>query len=601
MTDTATQMNDAADALGSLPQWDLGDLYPGRESRELKRDLTRSEKEAKAFRAKYEGKLADLKGNALAEAIAAYEAIQETLGRIMSYAQLVYSGDMTDPEIARFYQTMQERSTAISTDVLFFTLEINHLEDADLEKKMATPELARYAPWLRDVRAGREHQLSDELERMLHEKYVAGRAAWVRLFDETMAALRFPFEGDSLTSAEILDKLTSPDGAKREAAAKSLGRVLGENTRVFGLITNTLAKDKQIEDSWRQFSRPVSSRNLANFVEDEVVDALVEAVKRAYPKLSHRYYALKAKWLGQPKLAFWDRNAPLPEDDNRLIAWDEARETVLSAYAAFSSDLADVGRCFFDSDWIDAPVRAGKAPGAFAHPTVPSAHPYLLLNYQGRTRDVMTLAHELGHGVHQVLAGKQGHLMADTPLTLAETASVFGEMLTFRAVLEAESDTTRRKVLLAGKVEDMLNTVVRQIAMHEFERRVHDRRREAELTAEELGEIWLDTQRESLGPALAFDEEYQYYWAYIPHFIHVPFYVYAYAFGDCLVNSLYAVYQNAAEGFAEKYLDMLRAGGTKRHKELLAPFGLDASDPAFWDKGLGVVAGFIDELEAMED
>ena len=601
MTDTAMQTNDTADALGSLPQWDLADLYPGRESKELKRDLARSEKDAKAFRATYEGKLADLEGKALAEAIAAYEAIQETLGRIMSYAQLVYSCDMTDPEIGRFYQTMQEQSTAISTEVLFFTLEINHLEDDDLEKKMAAPDLARYAPWLRDVRAGREHQLSDELERMLHEKYVAGRAAWVRLFDETMASLRFPFDGESLTSAEILDKLTSPDGAKRETAAKSLGRVLGENTRVFGLITNTLAKDKQIEDGWRQFSRPVSSRNLANFVEDEVVDALVEAVKRAYPKLSHRYYALKAKWLGQPKLAYWDRNAPLPEDDNRLIAWDEARDTVLSAYAAFSSDLADVGRRFFDSDWIDAPVRAGKAPGAFAHPTVPSAHPYLLLNYQGRTRDVMTLAHELGHGVHQVLAGKQGHLMADTPLTLAETASVFGEMLTFRAVLEAESDTTQRKVLLAGKVEDMLNTVVRQIAMHEFERRVHDRRREAELTAEELGEIWLDTQRESLGPALAFDREYQYYWAYIPHFIHVPFYVYAYAFGDCLVNSLYAVYQNAAEGFAEKYLDMLRAGGTKRHKELLAPFGLDASDPAFWDKGLGVVAGFIDELEAMED
>jgi len=601
MTDTALQMNDTAGALGSLPQWDLSDLYPGRDSRELKRDLARSEKNAKAFRAQYEGKLAELEGAVLAEAIAAYEAIQETLGRIMSFAQLVYSGDMTDPEIARFYQTMQEQSTAISTEVLFFTLEINHLEDDDLDKKMAAPDLARYAPWLRDVRAGREHQLSDELERMLHEKYVAGRAAWVRLFDETMATLRFPFEGETLTSAEILDKLTSPDGAKREAAAKSLGRVLGENTRIFGLITNTLAKDKQIEDGWRQFSRPVSSRNLANFVEDEVVDALVEAVKRAYPKLSHRYYALKAKWLGQPKLAYWDRNAPLPEDDNRLIAWDEARETVLSAYAAFSSDLADVGRRFFESDWIDAPVRAGKAPGAFAHPTVPSAHPYLLLNYQGRTRDVITLAHELGHGVHQVLAGKQGHLMADTPLTLAETASVFGEMLTFRAVLEAESDTTRRKVLLAGKVEDMLNTVVRQIAMHEFERRVHDRRREAELTAEELGEIWLDTQRESLGPALALDEEYQYYWAYIPHFIHVPFYVYAYAFGDCLVNSLYAVYQNAADGFAEKYLDMLCAGGTKRHKELLAPFGLDASDPAFWDKGLGVVAGFIDELEAMED
>ncbi|MGF1612171.1 MAG: M3 family oligoendopeptidase [Kiloniellales bacterium] len=599
MTDAAVEVSRAEEPLGSLPEWDLSDLYPGTDSKALQDGLAGSEREAKAFRARYEGKLAGLDGALLGEAIAAYEAIQETLGRIMSYAQLVYSGDMSDPEIGRFYQTMQERTTAISTEVLFFTLELNRLEEAELAAKLEAPALAHYEPWLRDLRAMRDYQLSDELERLLHEKYVAGRAAWTRLFDETMAALRFAFKGKQLTSAEILDKLTSPEAGDRKAAAKSLGAVLGENTRVFALITNTLAKDKQIEDAWRGFARPVSSRNLANLVEDEVVDALVAAVKGSYPRLSHRYYALKARWLGKKTLPYWDRNAPLPEDDNRLIGWDEARDTVLDAYGAFSPDLATVGRRFFEAPWIDAPVRAGKAPGAFAHPTVPSAHPYLLLNYQGRTRDVMTLAHELGHGVHQVLAGPQGHLMADTPLTLAETASVFGEMLTFRAVLDAESDATRRKVLLAGKVEDMLNTVVRQIAMHEFERRLHDQRRERELTAKELGAIWLETQRESLGEALQFDEEYQYFWAYIPHFIHVPFYVYAYAFGDCLVNSLYAAYQNASEGFAEKYLEMLKAGGTKRHKELLAPFGLDASDPAFWSKGLGVIAGFIDELEAL--
>ncbi len=587
--------------LGALPEWDLADLYAGPQSAGLARDLDRTEKAAERFRARYQDKLAGLPGAELAEALAVYEDLQETLGRVMSYAQLVYSGDMTDPEIGRFYQTMQERTTAISTEMLFFTLELNRLEQDLLDARLAESEaLARYRPWLRDVRAFREHQLSDDLERLLHEKHVAGRAAWVRLFDETMAGLRFPLDGAQLTSAEVLHKLSDRDPAQREAAAMSLGRVLGENERTFALITNTLAKDKAIEDDWRRFARPVSSRNLANFVEDEVVNALVAAVREAYPRLSHRYYRLKARWLGRRRLDYWDRNAPLPEAEERLVPWPEARRTVLEAYGSFSPELADLGRRFFESAWIDAPVRPGKAPGAFAHPTVPSAHPYLLLNYQGRTRDVMTLAHELGHGVHQVLAAPQGQLLADTPLTLAETASVFGEMLTFRSVLGAEHDPAQRKVLLAGKVEDMLNTVVRQIAFHEFERQVHDRRRGGELTADELGDIWMEIQKESLGPALRFDDDYRVFWAYIPHFIHVPFYVYAYAFGDCLVNSLYAVYQDAADGFADKYLDMLKVGGTLRHKELLAPFGLDASDPDFWAKGLSVIAGFIDELEQAE-
>ena len=599
MNDAAVPSSPEKEALGELPRWDLSDLYTDRDSKQLKSDLTWCEKAAKAFRKDFEGKLAALSGSEIGAAVKRYEEIREKLGRIMSYAQLVYSGDVSDPEIGRFYQTMQERTTEISTELLFFTLELNRLEPKSLEEKVKAPELEPYAPWLRDLRVVREYQLSDELERLLHEKYVAGRAAWTRLFDETMAALRFPFGDERLTSAEILNKLTSPDGQARRSAAESLGRVLGENIRVFALITNTLAKDKEIEDKWRGYSRPVSSQNLANLVEDEVVEALVDAVKAGYPRLSHRYYALKAKWMGAERLPYWDRNAPLPEDIDRVIPWDEARETVLDAYQDFSSDLADVGRRFFESDWIDAPVQPGKSPGAFAHPTVPSVHPYLLLNYQGRVRDVMTLAHELGHGVHQVLAGGQGHLMADTPLTLAETASVFGEMLTFRSMLRAEDDPVRRKVMLASKVEDMLNTVVRQIAMHEFESQVHDRRRQGELTADDLGAVWTETQRASLGPALAFDDDYRFYWAYIPHFIHVPFYVYAYAFGDCLVNSLYAVYEQAADGFAEKYLEMLRAGGTKRHKELLAPFGLDASDPAFWSKGLDVIAGFIDELEEM--
>jgi len=599
MSKPAAQAAPRTEDLGDLPSWDLADLYPGPDSAELKRDFDAIAARAKDFAEAYKGRLADLDGAALGGAIAEYEAVEEALGRIGSYAQLLYSGDMSDSKIGRFYQGAQERLTDISAHTLFFTLELNRMDEAVLEAKMAAPDLARYRPWLRDLRALREHQLADELERLLHEKYVVGRAAWVRLFDETMAALRFPLGDKSLTNAEIVNKLFERDGKVRKAAAKSLGRVLGDNQRVFALITNTLAKDKEIEDSWRGYPRPVSSRNLANLVEDEVVDALVAAVRDAYPRLSHRYYALKARWFGVKKLPYWDRNAPLPDDTDRAVPWDEARETVLSAYAAFSPDLAKVGQRFFERPWIDAGLRPGKAPGAFAHPTVPSVHPYLLLNYQGRTRDVMTLAHELGHGVHQVLAGPQGQLMSDTPLTLAETASVFGEMLTFRAMLARETDPGRRKTMLAGKVEDMLNTVVRQIAMHEFETRVHDERRTGELLPERLGEIWLDTQRESLGPALHFEDEYRNYWAYIPHFIHVPFYVYAYAFGDCLVNSLYSVYEQASDGFAEKYLDMLRAGGTKRHRELLAPFGLDASDPDFWARGLSVIEGFVDELEAL--
>jgi oligoendopeptidase F len=605
MRAVAAEQGGAPAGLGALPEWDLSDLYPGRDSPELMNDLAASEREAAGLRERCEGKLATLSGAALGAAIASYERLQETLGRVMSYAYLVYAGDMGDAEIGRFFQTMQERVNAITSTILFFTLELNRIDDKTLAEKMADSALAHYAPWLRDTRAFRPYQLADDIEKLLHEKSISGRSAWVRLFDETMAGLRFPWEskggegGKSLTSAEVLHRLSDHDGAVRKKAADVLGKVLAQNVRGFALITNTLAKDKETEDRWRGFKRPISSRNLQNFVEDEVVDALIAAVRSAYPSLSHRYYRLKAKWFGVAQLESWDRNAPLPDEDDRIIPWPEAQRTVLEAYGAFSKELAAIGSRFFAARWIDAPVRPGKAPGAFAHPTVPSAHPYLLLNYQGKQRDVMTLAHELGHGVHQILAGAQGTLMSDTPLTLAETASVFGEMLTFRALLAAETDPKRRKIMLAGKVEDMLNTVVRQIAFVEFERRVHDERRESELTPDRLCEIWLDIQRESLGPAIKLDGLYKYYWTYIPHFIHSPFYVYAYAFGDCLVNSLYAVYQGAAPGFAEKYLTMLRAGGTLRHKELLAPFGLDAADPAFWQKGISVIAGFIDELEAL--
>ena len=585
------------DAAAALPEWDLADLYPAPDSKELAAALDGAERDAAAFAETYTGKLAGLSGAALAESIAAIERIEEVLGRVMSYAQLLFSGDSNDPAVGQFYQSMTERVTAISSHLIFYTLELNRLDDALLERLLADPKLARYRPWLNDLRVFRPHQLDDQLEKLLHEKEVTGRSAWSRLFDETIAALRVNLGGEELTVSAALNKLSDQDRAVREAAGRAIGETFGKNVRLFSLITNTLAKDKEIIDAWRRYPRPESYRNRANMVEDAVVDALVTAVTSDFPRLSHRYYTMKAKWLGLPKLQHWDRNAPLPGDLDTEITWPEARRRVLDAYGAFSPELAEVGARFFERPWIDAALRPGKSGGAFAHPTVPSAHPYLLLNYHGKARDVMTLAHELGHGVHQVLAAEQGYLMAGTPLTLAETASVFGEMLTFRAMLDAERDPARRRIMLAGKVEDMLNTVVRQIAFYRFESLLHAERQKGELVAERIGEIWMQVQTESLGPAFEFTPEYRVFWSYVPHFIHTPFYVYAYAFGDCLVNALYAVFQSGHPGFQQKYLDMLRAGGTKRHKELLAPFGLDATDPAFWRKGLDIIAGFIDELE----
>ena len=591
--------------LGDLPEWNLSDLYPGLDSDAFNADLARADAECRAIAGSYRGKLAELaKGpdapQTLAAAVRRYEAIEDLLGRLMSYAGLVYSGDTTDPKRAKFYGDTQERLTAASSELLFFGLELNRIDDAVIDEAMKTEPLAHYRPWIEDLRKDKPHQLDDRIEQLFHEKSVTSRSAWNRLFDETIASLRFTVRGEELPIEPTLNKLQDPDESLRKDASDALARTFKANLRTFTLITNTLSKDKEISDRWRGFQDVADSRHLANRVEREVVEALVSAVREAYPRLSHRYYALKAKWFGKVSLDHWDRNAPLPKVEQRTIPWKEARETVLSAYSAFSPRMADIARRFFDESWIDAPTRPGKAPGAFAHPTVPSAHPYVLLNYQGKPRDVMTLAHELGHGVHQVLAAPNGPLMAPTPLTLAETASVFGEMLTFRRLLDQTRDPIQRKAMLAAKVEDMINTVVRQIAFYAFERKVHLERRKGELTAEQLCELWMSVQDESLGPAIRLGPGYETFWTYIPHFVHSPFYVYAYAFGDCLVNSLYGVYQNANQGFVERYFAMLSAGGTKHHSELLAPFGLNARDPAFWQIGLSMIEGLIKELEEFE-
>jgi len=590
--------------LQNLPEWNLGDLYSGIDSPEFSRDIAECKERAEKFENNFAGKLQDLlrkNPRDLAMAIAEYEQIEERMGRIMSYAGLVYAGDTSSPANAKFYGDAQEQMTSAGSHLLFFTLEINRLDDKELtQSTKADASLAYYEPWLSDLRKDKPYQLDENIEQLLHEKSVTGRAAWNRLFDETMSGLRFAIDGEEYPVSTALNFLQDGDRAKRKEAALEVSRVLNDNIRTFSLITNTLAKDKEISDRWRGFEDIADSRHLANRVERDVVDALVEAVREAFPQLSHRYYDMKAKWLGLEVMEHWDRNAPLPKSDERVIGWDEARDTILDAYSGFAPEMANIARDFFDKNWIDAPARAGKSPGAFAHPTVPSAHPYILMNYLGKPRDVMTLAHELGHGVHQVLAGGQGALMAQTPLTLAETASVFGEMLTFRSLLAKCQTDEERKAMLAQKVEDMLNTVVRQIAFYMFERKVHEARKNGELTSDDLGDLWISVQGESLGPVFNFGDDYRPYWSYIPHFIHSPFYVYAYAFGDCLVNSLYAVYENADTGFQEKYFDLLKAGGTKHHSELLKPFGLDASNPDFWKKGLSMISGLIDELEVLE-
>ncbi|ABQ38749.1 M3 family oligoendopeptidase [Bradyrhizobium sp. BTAi1] len=594
----------AKTGIGTLPEWNLGDLYMGIDAPEIAHDLAKMDAECVAFETDYKGKLAehvarDDGGEWLAAAVRRYEAIDDLAGRLGSFAGLAHAGDSVDPAISKFYGDISERLTAASTHLLFFPLELNRIDDAVIERAMETPALGHYRPWIEDLRKDKPYQLEDRVEQLFHEKSQTGYSAWNRLFDQTIAGLRFQVGGKELAIEPTLNFLQDRDGAKRKAAAEALAKTFKANERTFALITNTLAKDKDISDRWRGFQDVADSRHLNNRVEREVVDALVASVRAAYPKLSHRYYQLKARWFKKKKLAHWDRNAPLPFAANATIAWPDAKNMVLTAYRGFSPEMADIAQRFFDQSWIDAPVRPGKAPGAFSHPTTPSAHPYVLMNYQGKPRDVMTLAHELGHGVHQVLAARQGALMAPTPLTLAETASVFGEMLTFKRLLSETRDAKQRQALLAGKVEDMINTVVRQIAFYSFERAVHTERKNGELTAERLGQIWLSVQTESLGEAIEIKPGYENFWMYIPHFIHSPFYVYAYAFGDCLVNSLYAVYEHAAEGFAERYLAMLAAGGTKHYSELLAPFGLDAKDPKFWDGGLSVIAGMIDELERM--
>ena len=588
----------------SCPTWDLTDLYDGIADGAIAADIAACRQEAEQLEAAWQGRLADADGAALAGLIADYERILEMLGKAQSHAQLLFAASTTDSQIARHHQSIREASADIGARLLFIELELAALDDAHVTQLLDTPALAVWQPWLRRVRAWAPHQLAPDMERMLAERAPSGRGAWVRLFDETAAALRFPFGGADVTEAEILNALSSPNGDERRAAGETLSTTLKDNERLLSLVLNTIAKDKEVEDRWRGFARPVDSRNLDNDVDDDTVDALVGAVDSRNADLAHRYYRLKAGWMGGETINWWDRNAPLPGGDDRQFSWGEARQLVLDSFAGFDQQMAEQAEPFFSRNWIDAEPRAGKSSGAFSHPVTPSAHPYILMNFSGKSRDVMTLAHEMGHGIHQRLAADRGYLMSDTPLTLAETASVFAEMLAFRRLVDSADNPAIRRRLLAGKVEDMLNTVVRQIAFHNFETRFHDARRNAELTAEEISDIWMETQRAALGPSVVTGDDYRPIWGYIPHFVHTPFYVYAYAFGDCLVNALWQSYQLAQAGgqaadFVTGYRNLLQAGGTERYDVALQRFDLDPRDPAFWSLGLDMISGMIDELEGL--
>ena len=586
--------------LGQLPDWNLNDLYTATDAKELIRDLNWLEKECNEFAKSYEGKLHTLSDKEMLTCIVRNEKISSISGRIISYAGLLYYQKTTDADRAKFLSDMQEKITVFTTKLVFFSLEINSLEDEFLDKLFTkNDQLARYKPVFEKIRAMKPYQLNDEIEKFLHDLGIVGDA-WEKLFDETIAGLTFKIGDESLNIEATLNLLTDQNRENREKATRELARVFSENIKVFTRVHNTQAKEKEIIDRWRGMPTAQMGRHLANQVEPEVVEALRNAVVKAYPEISHRYYELKRKWLGLEIMQVWDRNAPLPMESNKLVTWDEAQKVVTGAYTNFDSRMSDLIKPFFNEGWIDAGVKPGKAPGAFAHPTVTDVHPYIMLNYLGKPRDVMTLAHELGHGVHQVLASSQGQMLSSTPLTLAETASVFGEMLTFQQMLDQSSDKNERKVLLANKVEDMINTVVRQIAFYDFECKLHNARRSGELTPSDINSLWMSVQSESLGPAFEFVDGYETFWSYIPHFVHSPFYVYAYAFGDGLVNALYATYKENPKGFEDKYFNLLSAGGSKHHKELLKPFDLDASDPKFWTKGLSMISGMIDELETFE-
>jgi oligoendopeptidase F len=583
-----------------LPIWNLSEIYKDIKDPNIGKDIKEISKLSNEFLKKWKGRIKELSATDFVNCIEKYQAINESIYKIGTHSSLTFATNMEDPEISRYNSSISDQITEILSSLIFFTLELSKIDDKTIESWMKENSAQKWQPFITILRKRNPYLLDPLVEEILIEKSATGRAAWVRLFDETSAALRFPFRKDLLSEAEILNLLSDSDPENRKIAGKSLSDILDKNKRIFAMILNVISRDRYIEDNKRGFQRIMSSRNLDNDVEDEVVDALVNTVDKAMPKLTHRYYKWKAKQFGKNKLDWWDRNAPLPQTSENPIKWVDAKNIILDSFSSFHPKISNLAELFFKNNWIDASVRQGKASGAFAHPSVPSLHPYILVNYQGKIRDVMTLAHELGHGVHQILAAKNGLLMAETPLTLAETASVFGEMLVFRKLLD-ESSVEQKKQLLAGKIEDMLNTVARQIGFHQFEVKFHEARIKSELTPDEISDIWMETQSHAVGPYVNLNKDYRVLWGYIPHFVHTPFYVYAYAFGDSLVNALWYAYQQSdKDEFSKKYIDMLSSGGTKSHNDLLKSFNLSAYEDSFWDKGITMITSLMDELEELK-
>jgi oligoendopeptidase F len=587
----------------ALPQWDLGDLYAGRDDPRIEADLARAKADNDALvtlKGRFTANRGDarLLGELLDNGVKLYEAATNGLWSVGAYAGLASSTARNDPAWSKFEGDLRARSAQIAAESLFFTLEINELDDNEIEAAFrAHKPAARWRPWIRRVRLSRPHELSPDLERMLIDRGPAV-ANWSRLSEETLAALTAKVGRETLTLSETLNRLSDPDGARRKQAAAGLAKSLADRTPTLALCLNTLAFEKQVEDRWRKYPDPAASRHIANEVHADAVAALEAAVVEAYGPVSHRYYRLKAKAMGRDVLDQWDRNAPLDTAQPRTYGWDEAKGMVLESFSALAPKFADTAQAFFAHPWIDARPRPGKQSGAYSHPVTADRHPYVFLNYMGERRDVLTLAHELGHAVHQTLCAPLGTLLADTPLTLAETASIFGEGLVFERLL-AKASKAERKGLLAGKIEDGINTVVRQIAFHRFETRFHAARLEGEVSAEQIGAIWLEEMAASLGPAIKLNRGYERYWAYVSHFVHAPFYVYAYAFGDLLVRGLMEKRREDPAAFAPLYEDLLAAGGTRTYVEALAPFGLNPREKAFWAAGMKQLERLVDEFEAL--
>ncbi len=579
----------------NLPGWNLSEFYSSLKDKTIFSDIELLKKKVNKFSKDYKGKLNLLKRKKLVSSIEDYEEIEEISQKLKSYAYLVYCTDQLDKDRSKFFQFIEETVLDIYKDVIFFGIELNKLK----EKKISVFKNTKYENWIINHKKFRKFQKSETVEKLLIEKSVTSSSAWIRFFDQTMTRLKFKFNSKSLTETQILGLLSSPKKSVRKDAALVFGKTLKENIHSFSFIFNTISKDLDIEKKIRGFEYSESSRHLNNQIDKSDIDSLVQTTTDNYQPICHRYYRYKSKYFEGSKLNFWDRNAPYPGSNETKINWLEAKEIVVSSYSDFDKRFGKIVKLFFDESWIDAKISKGKTSGAFSHPTVPSCNPKILLNFQGKIRDVMTLAHELGHGIHQYLANRNGVLLADTPLTLAETASVFGEMLTFKSLLKKSKTVSEKKFLLRSKIEDMLNTVFRQIAFFKFERELHFERSRSELSDEKICEIWMRTQRESLGKHVNLTNDYKYFWAYIPHFIHSPFYVYAYAFGDCLVNSLYSKYENGDKEFNEKYFSLLKSGGSIPYTMHLKKFNLDPKNKNFWQLGMDLIKNLMDDLEKL--